>query len=137
MGLFDTVVLDSGPFQTKAFGAWGNTFTFGDAVQVMYKSQTEQEYALNRVHQYDDLPQAYTVEAGAGSARINVLILGGRIACAVKTPADVHFDRRGHSIGKIRYEPVLTRVDERDSGRVAAEAAIAAVLERRRSHRSK
>ncbi|SIH26438.1 Uncharacterised protein [Mycobacteroides abscessus subsp. abscessus] len=135
MGLFDTIVLDSGQFQTKAFGAWGNTFTFGDAVRVMYKSQTEREYALNRVHQYDDLPPAYTVEAGHGRDQINVLILGGKIACVVDTPSDVHFDRRGHSVGKIHYEPVFTQVAEQDPGNTRAEDAIAAILGRRRAPR--
>lgn len=44
MGLFDTIVIDERQLQTKALGAWGNTFHPGDPAFVRYLSQNEQEY---------------------------------------------------------------------------------------------
>ena len=131
MGLFDSVVIDGRRFQTKALGSWGNTFTVGDAASVKYKSQTEQEYALNRVHRYDDLPSSYTVEAWADDEKINVLISDGRIAAAVPRPMEAHFDEHGRSIGAQSFEPVIVGNDDWIDQNAQAHAAIAHILGRR------
>lgn len=131
MGLFDSVVNDGRRFQTKALGSWGNTFTVGDAASVKCTSQTEQEYALNRVHLYDDLPSSYTVEAWADGERIDVLISDGRIAAAVARPTEAHFDGHGRSIGAQSFDPVIVGDDDWIEQSAEARTAIAHILRRR------
>lgn len=135
MGLFDTIVIDERRYQTKALGAFGNTFALGDPARVAYKAETEEEYALGRVHRYDELPTSYTVEAvaeGVGElAVINVEICDGRIAGTASDPRAAHFDRRGRSIGRVRYEPVIERNEDWIQQKRDASVAIAQIVARR------
>ncbi|SLH41521.1 hypothetical protein [Mycobacteroides abscessus] len=136
MGMFDTIILSGRRLQTKALGASNNTFAAGDAASVLYKSQTEREYTLNRVHRYVDLPAAYTIEARAqdNDDVIFVMIVDGRIAAAVPEPLPTHFDRRGHSIGPERHKPLMLRNEDWVQQQAQAHGAVERILQRRSEH---
>lgn len=119
MGTFDTIVIDGKRYQTKALGSGMSTFTVGDSVRLVYKSFTEEEYMMSPAHKYLDQPLDYSILAtpeysGWDGSEIlddvSVLIIDGKIS-GLGTHPDNQFDKHGHSVGKVVWDPVF-EVDE-------------------------